>query len=268
MKKILFLCLLLSFFSLQIFAQIDDIKKNDKKNKDEKTTDLTEEVTVFDAPSGACVDACARTVFDLVFQVAARALINHHQYIMQKIADPMKLSFEVNPTIAYGFHLNEENVKTYDYFNALPQFRARWGVLATDIRYNLLVDYQNYSLDAFKTFECLMLFNIQPFIEHRFSFGTGISWDPYSLSLYNEHIASYNYLNNSMKYKAFIETRLATDYTFPTPIFYSELNIGAGIKVLEVGHVFGYANLGFSQQNYLMNHKIWLINAGFTFNVH
>ncbi len=249
-------------------AQVDDIKDKAEKNKKDEKKDLTEEVTVFDTPDAACVNACVSVLFDAAFRMAVTGLMNHHQYIMQKIADPMKLSFELIPQTAYGFHLNQELVKTYDYLNLLPQFRARWGVIGADLRYNLLLDFYDYSVDAYRLAEGNIQFNIQPFIEHRFVLGSGIAWEPYTLSIYNEHIAGYHYLDIDMRFKAHFETRIALDYTFPTPIAYSEINMGAGIKVLELPKLFGFANAGFMFQKYFMEHDIWLLYAGFTFNVH
>ncbi len=275
MKKIFFLTALLFVLSSSIFAQIDDLKdkSNDKKENSTDENNSDNSSSIPSIPDSYCLSSCVQTVFNFAFSMVGQALVNHHLQIMNNINDPSKLSLEVSPTVAYGIHVNNETDKFYDYFNILPQIHGRWGVLSTDFRYNLLVDFQNFSADAFKSWEWnIIQINIKPAEEHVITLGTGISYEPYSKSIYNEHLLGYKYKTLDQMYFAQFTGRLATDYEFaPNPadaIFFTEINLLGGVKFLTVNHLFGYFNIGLIYQNYYLSHSILLAQAGLTFSIH
>lgn len=267
--------MLFSFLSISIFAQIDDLKDKSEDKKNEKSTDDTDNnYSNIGTPNSYCADACFQTTFHLFFNVLGTALINHHLFIMKSITDPSKLSLEVSPVVAYGLHINSSNYGYYDYFNVLPKIHARWGILSTDFRYNMLFDFHDFTANTFKTWEWnLIQLNIQPANSHLITFGTGINFESYSQSLYNEHLIGYTFKSTDMMYSINATGRLATDYQFNTAymrdaIFFSELNLSGQYKFLTYNHLFGYAKLGIIYQNYYASHQILMAQGGLSFIIY
>lgn len=274
MKKIVFLLLIISFISISGYSQIDDLKKkSDEKQENSDNKDGDNQGSGFTPSDAYCLSSCLQTSFNLMFSFVGQALINHHVQIMNNISDPFKFSVDFRPTIAYGFHFNKERFRVYDYINGLPQIHARWGVLSTDLRYNLLIDFYDFSAEAFQSWEWnIFQINIQPAEEHVITLGTGIAFDSYSKIIYNEHLIGYKYKTLNQMFTGEATARLATDYKIvPNPedaIFFTEINISGGAKFMTMNHLFGYANLGFVYQNYFLSHQIMSVQAGLTFNIH
>lgn len=267
MRKIFFI-LIISLFTYSIgFSQIDDLKK--KSDETDKSNNNSESFT----PDLYCLSSCLQTTFNFMFSVVGQALFNHHLQIMNSITDPSKLSFDVSPAIAYGLHYNKDSRVLYDYFNVLPQIHGRWGVLSTDFRYNLLLDFQDFTVDAFKSWEWnIIQINIQPADEHLITFGTGIAFETSSKSIYNENLFSYRYKTLDQMYFGQFTCRFSTDYSFyensTDAFFFTEINLNGGIKFLTTTHLFGYITFGLIYQNYYLSHNIFLAQGGLNFNIH
>jgi hypothetical protein len=275
MKKIFIISLLLFFINSSISAQIDDLKDKteEKKENSDNENNSDTDVSTLTAPDNFCVNSFIHAVFNVAFNMLGQVIINHHLQIMNQINDPSKLSLEVTPTIAYGAHFNDEKVKIYDYFNILPQLHGRWGVLSTDFRYNLLLDFQDFSINSFKSWEWnIFQINIQPADEHLITLGTGISYESFSKTLYNEHLLSYRYKTIDQMFYTQATGRLATDYKFSPvmsdAIFFTEINLNGGVKFMTFNHLFGYFTFGAIYQNYFLSHNIFLVQTGLTFNIH
>jgi len=272
MKKKILILLFFSFLGLNLFAQIDDLKDKAEENKNNSGT--TNDVPSFISPSnGYLLGTCLRTAYNLVFSVVGQAVINHHLFVMSSIPDQSKLSVEVSPTLAYGSHYNHEEGQFYDYIDVLPQIHGRWGAFSTDLRYNLLTDIQDFSVDAFKSWQWNFLINIQPTANHLITFGTGINMEVYSKKPYNEHFIGYTYKSVNMIYEGYLNGRFATNYNFgianpKDAVFYTEVNLGARFKFLTYNNLFGYLKAGIIYQNYFLNHSIYLAQLGVSFNIH
>ncbi len=274
MKYIITALLLFQF--LFASAQVDDIKKKSRENKNSGGNSDSYNYGGGNSDN-PCLDACGEACFEFAFAIAFEALLSHHAYLMEnRDKDPTVLSLDLMPHFAYG---PEDN-----YFNLLPRIRGTWGVLSSDFRFNYLADYKDASADIYKVYEWQVVeLNFLPIEELNIRVGSGIfvenftasSLDPISGSMvgrrykdtYNENFASLELRLNDQQVLTSLEGRFAYDYDTGNHVF-TEINLRASFRFLDIPHVFSYLTGGIVYQKYYSSIDLWSIQAGFSFNIH
>lgn len=276
--KIVFLLVILGLFVNHSYAQIDDIKKGSRKNKnDKKDSGSSDYFGSGSDPDSPCMDACGSFLFEFVFSVAFEALAIHHKDLLDdKENDPSVISLELKPHFAYS--PDDEIV------NLLPGVRGTWGTISTDFRFNYLADYKDYSASIYKVYEWqILMLNIRPVKEFSFRLGSGIYTESFTdtikdpvtqvsntkkfKSTYNEHFVGLYLRLNDLSTNISGEGRFAVDYETGNQVF-TEINLKAEQRLLHFKHLSTYAMLGFNFQRYYSKTNIYSVQAGFTFMIH
>ncbi len=264
MSKIL-ICLCIVFaVGFQSLAQIDDIRKQADKHKNDKKDDdksIQGSHNNSNSNDGACFDACCSGCANEVVATLLESLLMHHQTLMARRSEyPHYLSFEVMPHVGYGKYFSDKN---NNYINFLPRIRGNWGVFSTDFRMNYLATYDNYKADVFKTLEWdAFLVNICADDVFKFTIGTGFLYEYYTKQYYNEHYLGIELGFDKRAFLTTVEGRFATNYE--TNMFV-EASVRENIRFIKFNRLQSYLNIGFVYQNYYQNVDLFMGQVGFTF---
>ncbi|OQY01627.1 MAG: hypothetical protein B6I20_07620 [Bacteroidetes bacterium 4572_117] len=265
-SKTLALIVLLSSY-LCADAQIEDIKKNSKENKNNKQsgTSFSSDDSSDDLGVGCIADAfscCFNTGASMFFSLMVE---NHRSIINLLEKDPTVLSFEARANVAVGLQYSKH--ENYTYVNFLPGVRGNLGAFSTDFRFNILTEYADDFPDSFSSWEWLFLLNIEPVETFRLNFGSGVQYEKYSASYFNEHYIGFKFGLNKNKDYLDIDTRFSMDYaTSAFPFF--EAGVHYKKRIAAFDNVFMHISLGGMYQNYYQSQDIWALQGGLIVNVH
>ncbi len=260
------LSLIFVLIIIQGHAQIEDIKKSSRSNSSGNSsstystssdnTDLAAGC-LMDA-FGCCIDNGATLIFGLLAE-------NNRTVMQNRDADPTVISADFKANFALGWHYS--SVKTYVYVNYLPEISINLASFTTSFRYNILTEYTNDFPNSFTSWEWLFLFNIQPAPTFKMSLGTGVQYEKFSQSYFNEHYIGFRFGMPNGKDFCEANTRLSIDYNTGAVPFL-EAGIHYKIRIAEFEKIFMYISLGGLYQNYYSSHDIWLGRAGIILNWH
>ncbi|MCF6241381.1 MAG: hypothetical protein L3J74_08570 [Bacteroidales bacterium] len=262
--------LFLFIFSFTVFitnAQINDIKKSSKSNSSDKgnVSTYSSNGDSDDFTAGCAADilgCCFQNGFAMVFGLLAE---NNRMIMQNRDADATVISADFKANFALGWHYS--SAKTYLYVNYLPEISINLASFTTAFRFNILTEYTNDFPNSFTSWEWLFLFNIQPSPSFKMSLGTGVQFEKYSQSYFNEHYVGFRFRMNNERDFLEANTRLSIDYETGSVPFL-EAGIHYKIQIAEFESVYMYISLGGMYQNYYSSHDIWLGRGGLIVNWH
>ena len=256
LKKICILCSLL-FVQLTCISQIEAIK-----DLASGTGSILSDVSPSDLEACCSAGYCCWDVGVIFIDF----LIGHHEDIMDfKYMDPTLLSLEIDGSFTYGIHYSLGNY--YKHINYLPRVRGNLGVFAADFRFNLLTEYTDDFPDSYKSWELLILINLMPADNVKFSLGSGIFYETFTEKYYNENYFETRFGLFENKNFLGIDTRVVVDYSASKLPFF-EAGIYYYTRIIEFDHLAGYIALGGTYQNYYQAYDIWALRGGLVFNLH
>lgn len=263
--KVFFL-LVLCFWVISSNAQINDIKKSSKSNSSDKSFESAYSSGGDDDITGACMTdifgCCFENGFSLFFGLLAE---NNRMLMQNRDADPSVISADFKANFALGWHYS--SAKTYVYVNYLPEISINLASFTTAFRYNILTEYTDDFPNSFTSWEWLFLLNIQPSPMFKMSLGTGLQFEKYSDSYFNEHYLGFRFRMKNERDFLELNTRLSVDYeTGAVP--FVESGVDYKFQIAEYDHVFMCISLGGLYQNYYSSHDIWLGKGGLVINWH
>ncbi len=262
-----FILFIFSFIFFISNAQINDIKKESKSNSSNKSsvTTYSSNSDDDDLAAGCMTDilgCCFENGFAMVFGLLAE---NNRMVMQNRDADATVISADFKANFALGWHYSL--AKTYVYVNYLPEISINLASFTTSFRYNVLTEYTDDFPNSFTSWEWLFLFNIQPSPVFKMSLGTGVQFEKYSGSYFNEHYIGFRFRMKNERDFLDANTRLSIDYETGTVPFI-ETGIHYKIQIAEFEHIFMYISLGGMYQNYYSSHDIWLGRGGLIVNWH
>lgn len=265
MKKTIFI-LLLILPLLKGFSQVDKIKEDSDKNKED-----SEHLSGGNGGIGgngdsgspcleSCGDACFASIAEVCFDFALSGIIElNKSYIDNKDDIPLVTSFDFIPQGAY--HPSNSIL-------ALPRIRGNWGLFSTDFRFTSLIEITPEGSDFWNTFDWQVIqFNLlvtEPVI---LRIGTGFMYENYSETFFNEHTIGLDFFMDDYKYRIDNEFRISKDYTTAN-IPRLEGNTRFNYAVLQEDHIDGYISIGVMYQNYYLDESMWSVLGGMAFNFH
>lgn len=237
--------LILAFLSsIQLFAQVGDIKQASSSNS---RTDFGRS-----GGGGSCF-------VDIGLYMLTGG-IRYHKDLLQNKNEVFQM-VSIN---------TKANIGGMPGYNAMfiPQIRGNWGLFSTDIRNFFIFEQDANASDVYSTLDWQIIqLNLVQIKDFNFRIGTGISYERFSGKFYNENsLAMDGFLNNN-KYTLGGELRYAHDY-FTRNIYRVEGNVAAGIRFLEMKNQKAYFNMGLMYQNYFLKVNNWGIKGGIDFYFH
>ena len=179
--------------------------------------------------------------------------------------DPTFVSWDIRAIFDLGYHYSTK--QHYIYVDYLPGLRMNVGFLMLDFRFNILTEYTDDFPDSFKSWELLLLFNLIPRKDLKMFIGTGIHREEFSDQSFSEYYIGVKY--NVIENKDFIDADIRTSYDYKTGAFpFFEIGARYNIQVLNVNNTYGYITLGAIYQNYYQTHDIWSLRSGIIVNIH
>lgn len=193
-------------------------------------------------------------------------LIEHQREIMNlRKLDPTLISLEIGANFAYALHYSQGDM--YNYINYLPQIRGNLGIFSTDFRYNILMEYLADGTDSFNSWELVFMLNFVPDETFKMSFGSGMCYEIYTDTYYNEHYFGTKIGLFQNRDFIDIDTRLVVDYARGIYPFF-EAGVRYNTKMIKFEHLSAYISLGGIYQNYYQAHDIWAARGGLIFNIY
>ncbi len=250
MKKLI-LSILISLLSFGAFSQIDAIKA--------AADGVVIAADALGSSDACCSDPCFLLLFDDLIYWSIDGLINHHIYIMDHPEDfPDRYSFE------YMSHFAADG---QNQFSVLQRVRGTVGIISSDFRVNILSEIQNLNFSTYKTFDWQIInLNFRPDQSVEFSLGSGLMYDNYSETFYNQHYASlgFHLLNNQVH--TVMEGRYTPSY-IRQYIVYTELSLRNQVHLFTMGSLHTYFMIGGMYQSYYEVAEYLSLQAGLTFKV-
>ena len=264
-----FLFFLINIVPLIANAQIEDIKKSSKSNSNSKSSSsvstYSSNSSSDDLAAGCLMDAFG-CCFENGFTLVAGLLAENHRMMMQNIdADPTIISADFKMNFAPGWHYTQP--KSYIYVDFLPEITVNLVWFTTSFRYNVLTEYTNDFPNSFTSWEWVFLFNVEPSPVFKLSFGTGVQYEKYSDTYFNEHYIGFRFLMPNKRDYLDANTRFSMDYSTGA-IPFLEAGIHYKVRVAEFEHLYLFISLGAMYQNYYSSHDIWLGRGGLIVNWH
>ena len=259
--------LFLIFTVYSVSAQIEDIKKSSKANKktESNISTYSTDYSNDDVEADLLIDALG-CCFENGFTLIAGLLAENHRMIMEnRDADPTIISADFKMNFAPGWHYSKS--QTYWYVDFLPEIAVNLAWFTTFFRYNILTEYTNDFPNSFTSWEWLFLFNVEPSPKFKLSLGTGVQYENYSDTYFNEHYIGLRFLMPNNQDFLETNTRFSIDYETGA-IPFLEAGIHYKIKVAEFENIYMFINLAGVYQNYYSSHDIWLGEGGLIINWH
>jgi len=268
MKKKLLIIIICLFSISNTFGQIDDIRKQadrKKENANNNNNSSNDRNQSNGGDGSPCIDLCFETCTNAVIATMVEAMLEKHVDIMNnRTTYPAALSLEIMPHAAYGVYFADASNNTY--VNFLPRIRGNWGIFSTDLRLNYLATYKDYKADVFKTLEWnILMLNIMPDDNFKLSFGGGLLYEYYTKSSYNELFVGADFNLNNRKHIISLEGRLATNYEFTV---FVETTLRANTRFINMGSLKGYVSYGIVYQNYYEAVDLLMGQVGLTFQIY
>lgn len=249
MKKLVIL-LSFTFISFSGYSQIEAI---------EAAADgiaLMADVVSSDACSDCCSDPFLFYFIDEAIIHLVEDLSDHHIWMMEnRDIYPDALSF------TYRSHFASNGAETV---NLLQSVNGTWGVLSTDLRLNMLAEFNNFSARSYETINWqILVLNTYPAENVNLRLGSGIIYDNYAERSYNEHYGSLGVSFLDKKVTAILEGRYASAY-YNLAEVYSEVNLRTEVKLIDRQDFVCSFMIGGIYQNYYATVQYASLQAGLT----
>jgi hypothetical protein len=265
MKRII--CILfLSVFLNNLHAQVDKIKEESDKNKNE-SENLGGGTGENDGGSNGgspCMESCGEACFSGVtafcFDLAISGMIDlHKSYLKEKDDIPLVTSFDFIPQ--FGYHPPSSMV-------AMPRIRGNWGLFSTDARFTSLIEITSNGTDFYNTIDWQILqLNVLVTKPVILRIGSGLMYEIYSKKTFSEHSLGLDIFLEDFKYRINNEFRITPDYTTGN-IPRIEGSTTFNYAVLQSDNIDAYVLLGVLYQNYYLYVPVWSCLGGMAFNFH
>jgi len=252
MKKVIYLFILILFFTFQSVSQVDNIKQKSKSFKSGN-----------DYGNSNSYDGIAGLLFFLFNDVAINSidmLIVHHQYLIENKENyPIAFSADYMPHLAF----NQNNQ-----YNMLQRIRGTLGVFSTDFRLNYLTEISDLSAKSYSTLDWQIIqFSTYPSNNVNIRFGTGLLYDNYSDLSFNEHSLGLELYFKDYEYWFALDGRFALDYERGESV-YKELNFRCNYRIIKTQHFNTYFTIGALYQNYYSVTDLFSAQGGLSINLH
>ena len=256
MKTIYLLIIAAFCFNLSLLGQVDKIKEQAKKNKNQKSHKNGSDFDSDDI-SGACLDGCITGCFNGCFPVFINLFANGLQtYDENRDEYPRNFSFDVS--FNAGFSMDNDLLM-------LPQLRGTYGVFRSDLRINYLAEFDNMAAEIYQTYDWQILQLRIPVIpEMSFGFGGGFMYEEYTEQYFPEASLFCSFSGYENLYDVEFSFRYASD---ENTTIRTETGIIGGLKTFRLPGLSVYTNLGFMYQNYYSEFSFFMITGGLSFSI-
>lgn len=262
-KKITLLMMVLFLIFINVNAQTNDrIKEKSRENTKERNKsrdwsgfDGDIDISPEDIDPEACMDGCVGC-----FELAG--LLDDIFVGLEKQNKKIKTRKDTIPRISSTELAMTVNPIPNDYMIFLPELRVNGGVLSTQIRLYYNKEEHFEENDDFSTFDWQVQFNLLVDKNLNIRLGSGIMYESYSGTLFNEHSFEFEIFPGK-DFRISIEGRLAPDYKTET-IVRSELNGSFYYPILRRDNKKVFAVFNAMSQNYYESVHVWTIGFGFS----
>lgn len=266
MKKISTLLILFHVISVMGFAQVDDLREESEKDKDNNKEyhSTPNESYNSDSPVvDGCIEGCFAVLFSECTAIMVGAMATWHENLLEnRDEDPTIVSLDILPHAAYNID------PKYNSYIFSPRVRGTWGLFSTDFRFNLLIEYEENLGKTFKTFDWQILeLNLLSFNAFNLRLGSGWLYNYHSQNSYNEHFLGMELRLHDQFFLATMEGRSAWDYEGGGNVFH-EATLRTSYRFVNYNRLYGYLTGGIVYQNHFMKIDYITLQAGFSFNIH
>jgi hypothetical protein len=268
--KYLFILVLSFGFLLQvnIYAQIDDIKKKSDENKENRKNNNNDNSG--NDSGGGCLESIGSECFSGAVEIGCNIFSSiigeytSHVYAYKE-TDPSIFSIDVNLGFAPGIHFSNDT--NFHYMNYLPGIRANLASFMIDFRFNLLTEYENNLPNSFRSWDLIVGFNIVPSDKFKITIGTGVQREMYDDMYFHEYYLGSKIWLLQLRDYLELDYRCSADYE--TGILpFQEAGAKYNLRIFNMENVSAHITLGAIYQNYYQSHEIWALKTGLILNFH